>query len=159
MLAGQTHRALAHIEAVRGPGGLVFGLTIAYRYEMDQRQVTSVDAIALRVAHGGWLVAPASMPTVCKDIGACAAAMGGCDAIAFTGGTGENFSAQRWRVFVGWGFLGMRLNEGATRPLRRPQKWANCTHPGDRWPCWHCGHKSNGSAPGRPRQACAEAQA
>lgn len=46
-----------------------------------------------------------------KYIGAYAAAMGGCDAIAFTGGAGENSPALRRRILEGLEFLGVRLDE------------------------------------------------
>lgn len=46
-----------------------------------------------------------------KYIGAYAAAMGGCDAVAFTGGAGENSSALRRRILDGLEFLGLRLDE------------------------------------------------
>ena len=46
-----------------------------------------------------------------KYIGAYAAAMGGCDAIAFTGGAGENSAALRRRILEGLEFLGVRLDE------------------------------------------------
>jgi acetate kinase len=45
-----------------------------------------------------------------KYIGAYAAAMGGLDAVAFTGGAGENSPALRWRILEGMGFLGLRLD-------------------------------------------------
>lgn len=46
-----------------------------------------------------------------KYIGAYAAAMGGCDAVAFTGGAGENSPALRRRILEGLEFLGLRLDE------------------------------------------------
>ena len=46
-----------------------------------------------------------------KYIGAYAAAMGGCDAVAFTGGAGENSAALRRRILEGLQFLGVRLDE------------------------------------------------
>ena len=46
-----------------------------------------------------------------KYIGAYAAAMGGCDAVAFTGGAGENSPALRRRILDGLEFLGLRLDE------------------------------------------------
>jgi acetate kinase len=53
-----------------------------------------------------------------KTIGAYAAAMGGLDAIAFTGGIGENSPALRARCCSGLDFLGVRLdaarNEGGS---------------------------------------------
>jgi acetate kinase len=48
-----------------------------------------------------------------KYIGAYAAALGGVDAIAFTGGVGENAPAIRSRVLSGLGFLGVRLDAAA----------------------------------------------
>ena len=46
-----------------------------------------------------------------KSIGAYAAAMGGCDIIAFTGGIGENSPAMRRRICQGFEFLGLHLND------------------------------------------------
>lgn len=46
-----------------------------------------------------------------KYNGAYAAAMGGCDAVAFTGGAGENSPALRRRILEGLDFLGLRLDE------------------------------------------------
>jgi acetate kinase len=37
-----------------------------------------------------------------------AAAMGGLDALVFTGGVGENSAEIRWRAMAGLGFLGIR---------------------------------------------------
>jgi acetate kinase len=48
-----------------------------------------------------------------KYIGAYAAAMGGLDALAFTGGIGENSADMRKRVCEGLEFLGLRLDEAA----------------------------------------------
>jgi acetate kinase len=45
-----------------------------------------------------------------KAIGAYAAAMGGVDAIAFTGGIGENSARLRERCTDGLKFLGIRLD-------------------------------------------------
>lgn len=57
-----------------------------------------------------------------KTIGAFAAAMGGLDALAFTGGIGENSDALRERVCTRLGFLGIELdpkrNLGATPDCR-----------------------------------------
>jgi acetate kinase len=46
-----------------------------------------------------------------KYIGAYAAAMGSCDAIAFTGGAGENSAALRQRILEGLEFLGVHLDD------------------------------------------------
>jgi acetate kinase len=48
-----------------------------------------------------------------KYVGACAAAMGGLDVLAFTGGIGENSAAMRRRICEGLEFLGLRLDEEA----------------------------------------------
>lgn len=46
-----------------------------------------------------------------KYVGAYAAAMGGVDAIAFTGGVGENSAAIRTRALRDLGFLGVEVDE------------------------------------------------
>ncbi len=48
-----------------------------------------------------------------KYIGAFAAAMGGVDAIAFTGGIGENSASMRRRILQRLEFLGVMINEDA----------------------------------------------
>jgi acetate kinase len=48
-----------------------------------------------------------------KTIGAFAAAMGGLDAVAFTGGIGENSASLRAAVCDGLGFLGIALDTAA----------------------------------------------
>ena len=50
-----------------------------------------------------------------KYIGAYAAAMGGCDAVAFTGGAGENSAALRRRIVDGLEFIGLELDEERNR--------------------------------------------
>ncbi len=50
-----------------------------------------------------------------KYIGAYAAAMGGVDAIAFTGGIGENSASMRRRILQRLEFLGVVLNEDRNR--------------------------------------------
>jgi acetate kinase len=46
-----------------------------------------------------------------KTIGAYAAAMGGLDAVTFTGGIGENSSSLRAACCAGLEFLGLRLDK------------------------------------------------
>lgn len=53
-----------------------------------------------------------------KYIGAYAASMGGVDAIAFTGGVGENSAVIRHRSVQRMGFLGATLHEGRNRDAR-----------------------------------------
>ena len=50
-----------------------------------------------------------------KYLGAYAAALGGVDAIAFTGGIGERSAAMRARICVGLEFLGVRLDTDANQ--------------------------------------------
>jgi len=55
-----------------------------------------------------------------KWVGAFSAAMGGLDALVFTGGIGENAAALRSRICAGLEFLGLELNEArnaANAPL------------------------------------------
>jgi acetate kinase len=54
-----------------------------------------------------------------KYIGAYAAAMGGLDALAFSGGIGENGVEMRRRICEGLGFLGVELDEGRNAAARR----------------------------------------
>jgi acetate kinase len=53
-----------------------------------------------------------------KYVGAYAAAMGGLDALAFTGGIGENSAEMRMRVCEGLEFLGLRLDEVGNARVR-----------------------------------------
>jgi len=55
-----------------------------------------------------------------KYIGSYAAAMGGLDAVVFTGGIGENSSVVRGRVCSHMEFLGLELDEEKNRSLRGP---------------------------------------
>jgi acetate kinase len=50
-------------------------------------------------------------------IGAMAAALGGIDALAFTGGVGEHSAEVRARTVDGLGFLGLAIDEAANRAL------------------------------------------
>ena len=50
---------------------------------------------------------------VSKYVGAMTAALGGCDALIFTGGIGENSSLLRSRTCQNLKFLGIELNEEA----------------------------------------------
>jgi acetate kinase len=50
-----------------------------------------------------------------REIGSLAAALGGIDALAFTGGIGENDVATRAEVLSGLSWLGFGLDEAANR--------------------------------------------
>lgn len=43
--------------------------------------------------------------------------MGGCDAVAFTGGVGENSATVRSLATAGLGFLGLQLDEARNRTI------------------------------------------
>lgn len=53
-----------------------------------------------------------------KYLGAYAAAMGGLDAVVFTGGIGENSASMRRRICDGLEFLGLRLNHDLNQSVR-----------------------------------------
>lgn len=55
-----------------------------------------------------------------KYIGAYSAAMGGLDAVIFTGGIGENSSSVRARVCEGLGFLGISIDKEKNKTLKGP---------------------------------------
>lgn len=52
---------------------------------------------------------------VVREIGSLAAALGGLDAIIFTGGIGENDAAARKEIAAGCAWLGLKLDEEANR--------------------------------------------
>ncbi|MFZ5568745.1 MAG: acetate/propionate family kinase [Pseudomonadota bacterium] len=70
-----------------------------------------IEALARQGHAGARAALQAHAYRVRKYIGAYAAAMGGCDAVAFTGGAGENSPALRRRILQGLEFLGLRLDE------------------------------------------------
>lgn len=78
-----------------------------------------------------------------KYIGAYAAAMGGCDAVAFTGGAGENSAALRRRIVDGLEFIGLELDEERNRATRPTLKSPSCSHPDPPSPCWWFKHASS----------------
>ena len=53
-----------------------------------------------------------------KYIGAYAAAMGGLDAVVFTGGIGENSASMRRRICDGLEFMGLRLDHDLNQAVR-----------------------------------------
>jgi len=68
-----------------------------------------------------------------KTIGAYAAAMGGLDAVAFTGGIGENSAALRAACCEGLDFLGVRLDSEQNENGRGDRL---VSRPGRRCPSW-----------------------
>jgi acetate kinase len=52
---------------------------------------------------------------IARELGSLAAALGGLDALVFTGGVGENAAALRARVCADAAWLGLQLDEDANR--------------------------------------------
>lgn len=65
-----------------------------------------------------------------KYIGAYAAVLGGCDAVAFTGGAGENSPALRRRILEGLGFLGLHLDADRNESFHVAEQIAQLQVPG-----------------------------
>jgi acetate kinase len=70
-----------------------------------------------------------------KYIGAYAAAMGGVDAIAFTGGIGQHSPLMRARICANLGFLGVHLNKPRNDAATMPMP-ARISRTGGRVPVW-----------------------
>lgn len=79
-----------------------------------------VEAAAASGEHRAELALSIFCYRIKKYIGAYAAAMGGLDAIVFTGGIGENAYNVRARICNGLGFLGLELDEEKNRSMRGP---------------------------------------
>ncbi len=93
--AGEVRRQLAGEGGLAGLSGIAGG---------DVRDLVEAGSSVARLALSVFAY------QVKKTIGAYAAAMGGLDAIAFTGGIGENSSALRAACCEGLAFLGVRLD-------------------------------------------------
>lgn len=82
-----------------------------------------------QAAHDGNRRAELALAIFCyrirKYIGAYAAAMGGLDAVVFTGGIGENSSVVRARVCEGLAFLGLVLDEEKNATAKGPADISN----------------------------------
>jgi acetate kinase len=72
--------------------------------------VRDLEAAAVEGSRRAELALEVFVYEVKKSIGAFAAAMGGLEAVAFTGGIGENSARLRWACCEGLEFLGMRLD-------------------------------------------------
>lgn len=75
--------------------------------------IRAIEAAAAAGSGSALLALQAYAYRVRKYIGAYAAALGGCDAIAFTGGVGENSPCVRALALEGMEFLGVALDAGA----------------------------------------------
>src|ERR1019366_6442743 len=72
--------------------------------------VRDLEAAAAQGSRRAALALEVFVYEVKKSIGAFAAGMGGLEAVAFTGGIGENSARLRWACCEGLEFLGMRLD-------------------------------------------------
>jgi acetate kinase len=72
--------------------------------------VRDVETAAAQGSRRAGLALKVFIYEVKKTIGAYAAAMGGLEAVAFTGGIGENSARLRWACCEGLEFLGIRLD-------------------------------------------------
>jgi acetate kinase len=70
-----------------------------------------------------------------KHIGACAAALGGLDALAVSGAPAEHWPSFRLRVLRGLEFLGIRVDERRNQAAR-PDGPASLSPDGDGVPIW-----------------------
>ena len=80
---------------------------------VDGGDVRDLEAAAAASNHMASLALEVFSYQVKKTIGAFAAAMGGLDAIAFTGGIGENSARLREKCCEGLGFLGVSIDPAA----------------------------------------------
>jgi acetate kinase len=55
-------------------------------------------------------------------VAAMVAALGGLDALVFTGGVGEHSAPVRWRAAAGLGFVGVSLDESTNGTARADQE-------------------------------------
>ena len=83
-----------------------------------------------------------------KYLGAYAAALGGLDAVAFTGGIGEHAPPMRGRICRGLEFLGLRLDDERNRAAAGGEAAQISADDG---PCLSLGDSDRRRAADRPR--------
>jgi len=91
-------------------GQLAKGGGLAGLSGVEGGDVRDLEAAAAEGSRRAGLALKVLVYEVKKTIGAFAAAMGGLEAVAFTGGIGENSARLRWACCEGLEFLGMRLD-------------------------------------------------
>jgi acetate kinase len=92
-------RLLYHESGVKGVSGLTADMKTLLE-SSDPKAKRAIDLYCYRIA---------------RELGSLAAALGGLDALVFTGGIGENAAAIRARVCRDAHWLGLRLDEDANR--------------------------------------------
>jgi acetate kinase len=99
MAREELERLLYHESGVKGVSGLTADMKTLLE-SAHPRAKLAVDLYCYRIG---------------RELGSLAAALGGLDALVFTGGVGENAAAIRARVCADAGWLGLQLDEEANR--------------------------------------------
>ena len=99
MTREELERLLYHESGVKGVSGLTADMKTLLE-SADPKARFAIDLYCYRLA---------------RELGSLAAALGGLDALVFTGGVGENAAAIRARVCEDAAWLGLRLDEDANR--------------------------------------------
>jgi acetate kinase len=99
MTGDELERLLYHESGVKGASGLTADMKTLLE-SADPRAKLAIDLYCYRIA---------------RELGSLAAALGGLDALVFTGGVGENAAAIRARVCTDAAWLGLQLDDEANR--------------------------------------------
>jgi acetate kinase len=99
MTREELERLLYHESGVKGVSGLTADMKTVLE-SVDPKAKLAIDLYCYRIA---------------RELGSLAAALGGLDALVFTGGVGENATAIRARVCEDAAWLGLRLDDGANQ--------------------------------------------
>jgi acetate kinase len=99
MSCEELERLLYHESGVKGVSGLTADMKTLLE-SADPKAKLAIDLYCYRIA---------------RELGSLAAALGGIDALVFTGGVGENAAAIRARVCADAAWLGLRLDDDANR--------------------------------------------
>ncbi len=95
----ELERLLYHESGVKGVSGLTADMKTLLE-SADPKAKLAIDLYCYRIA---------------RELGSLAAALGGLDALVFTGGVGENATAIRARVCADAAWLGLQLDDDANR--------------------------------------------
>jgi acetate kinase len=95
----ELERLLYHESGVKGVSGLTADMKTLLE-SSDPKAKLAIDLYCYRIA---------------RELGSLAAALGGLDALVFTGGVGENAAAVRARVCADAAWLGLQLDDDANR--------------------------------------------
>ncbi|MBA4097486.1 MAG: acetate kinase [Rhodospirillum sp.] len=99
MTRDELERLLYHDSGVKGVSGLTADMKTLLE-SVDPKAKLAIDLYCYRIA---------------RELGSLAAALGGLDALVFTGGVGENATAIRARVCADAAWLGLQLDDEANR--------------------------------------------